>query len=117
MQTKTETTHDLPVLGMTCAACVRRVERAAVAVPGVASAEVNLPLSRARIVFDPQVASVEGAAAAIREAGYDVPADVLDAPNERKLAAIERAGHDETRGLRRDMSLAIAIAVATMILA
>ncbi len=117
MQTKAETTVDLPVLGMTCAACVRRVERAASAVPGVARAEVNLPLSRARIVFDPQLATIELAAAAIREAGYDVPADVLDAPNEKKLAAIERAGKGETRGLRRDATIAVVVALATMALA
>ncbi|MBA3455136.1 MAG: heavy-metal-associated domain-containing protein, partial [Deltaproteobacteria bacterium] len=44
---------DFPVLGMTCAACVRRVERAVTAVPGVARADVNLALSRARIELDP----------------------------------------------------------------
>src|ERR1700710_2757370 len=45
-----DTTIDLPVLGMTCAACVRRVERAVAGVAGVASAGGNLPLSRAPIV-------------------------------------------------------------------
>ena len=118
--TSPETIVDLPVLGMTCAACVRRVERAAGAVPGVSRAEVNLVSSRARIVFDPAIASrelVALTAKAIRDAGYDVPADILDAPNEKKLAAIERAGLDETRGLRRDAILAIGIAVATMALA
>ena len=117
MAISNETVIDLPVLGMTCAACVRRVERAAAAVPGVVRAEVNLPLSRARIAFDPAVGSILAAAAAIREAGYDVPADVLDAPAEKKLAAIERAGRDETRGLRRDATLAIALAAALMAIA
>ena len=117
MAISNETVIDLPVLGMTCAACVRRVERAAAAVPGVVRAEVNLPLSRARIAFDPAVGSILAAAAAIREAGYDVPADVLDAPTEKKLAAIERAGRDETRGLRRDATLAIALAAALMAIA
>src|SRR5689334_4656578 len=104
-----ETTLDLPVLGMTCAACVRRVEQAALAVPGVARAEVNLPLSRARIVLDPAVASASGAAAAIRAAGYEVPPDALDgAPGPSRMAAIERAHRDETAGLRRDAAIAIA---------
>ena len=103
-------TIDLPILGMTCAACVRRVERAALAVPGITSADVNLPLSRARIVIDPERTSIAGAAAAIRAAGYEVPADAIDdrSSGGARLAAIERAHVDETAGLRRDAILAIA---------
>jgi P-type Cu+ transporter len=40
---------DLSIEGMTCAACVRRVEGALSAVPGVVSASVNLANRRARI--------------------------------------------------------------------
>src|SRR6476619_1775155 len=114
-----ETTIDLPVLGMTCAACVRRVERAVTALPGVARAEVNLPLSRARIVIDPEVASARSAAGAIREAGYEVPDDALDtkATGESRLAAIERAEHDEVRTLRRDATLAIALTIPLLVIA
>ena len=43
---------EVALTGMTCAACVRRVEKAVLATPGVTGAEVNLPLSRARISFD-----------------------------------------------------------------
>ena len=117
MQNPGETVIDLPVLGMTCAACVRRVERAAAAVPGVLRAEVNLPLSRARLALGPAAAALPAAIAAIRAAGYDVPADVLDAPAEKKLAAIARAGRDETTGLRRDAALAIVLAIALMAIA
>ena len=115
-------TIDLPVLGMTCAACVRRVEKAIAAVPGVASAEVNLPLSRARLQADPEVVPV--AAAAIRDAGYEVPADVVDAvargeqarAGAERLEAIERASAREVRGLRRDATIAIALAVPLLVL-
>lgn len=123
-----EMTLDLPVLGMTCAACVRRVERAALAVPGVTSAEVNLPLSRARIVLDPEVASARGAAAAIRAAGYEVPADALELGGAAggagaagaagaQIEAIERAHREETAGLRRDAVIALAAAVPLLALA
>ncbi len=107
-------TVDLPVLGMTCAACVRRVERAIGAVPGVTSAEVNLVLSRARIVgeVDP-IAAV----AAIREAGYEVPADALAPAGPRRMAAIDRARADETRGLRRDAIVAIVLAIPLVAIA
>src|SRR5688572_19300791 len=112
-------TIDLPVLGMTCAACVRRVEKAVAAVPGVASADVNLPLSRARIVIDPSVATARGAADAIRKAGYEVPADALDqrVSAESKLAVIESAHRDETRGLKRDAVIAIAATIPLLAIA
>ncbi len=105
-----ETTIDLPVLGMTCAACVRRVERAVAAVPGVATAEVNLPLSRARITG---AATPGDVAAAIRAAGYEVPEDVLDAARTggAKLEVIERAEREEVGALRRDAALALALAL------
>ncbi len=55
---KTEKAAPLPVStdfgieGMTCASCVRRVEKAITAVPGVASASVNLATERATVQFD-----------------------------------------------------------------
>ena len=121
-------TIDLPVLGMTCAACVRRVERAISSLPGVSSADVNLPLSRARVELDPTVASVSGAAAAIRDAGYEVPADVVDAIargagdatpglGAARLAAIADAERAEVRTLERDATLAIGLTVPLLAIA
>jgi Cu+-exporting ATPase len=114
-----ETTIDLPVLGMTCAACVRRVEHAVAALPGVAKAEVNLPLSRARIVLDPERATTRGVADAIRDAGYEVPADLIDAQTggAARLAAIQRAEHDEVRALRRDAVIAFVLTVPLLVIA
>ena len=110
---------DLPVLGMTCAACVRRVEKAVAAVPGVASADVNLALSRARIELDPALATTAGAIAAIRAAGYEVPADVLDETRSggARLAAIEEATREDTASLRRDATIAIVLTVPLLAIA
>jgi len=110
---------DLPVLGMTCAACVRRVERAALAVPGVTRADVNLALSRARLELEPAITSVERAAAAIRAAGYEVPADVLDAgaTGGARLAAIEDAAREDVAALRRDAVRAIVLTVPLVAIA
>ena len=41
--------QSFPVEGMTCASCVRRVEKAIAAVPGVESASVNLATERAAV--------------------------------------------------------------------
>jgi len=65
-------TSALRIEGMHCASCVGRVERALRAVPGVASAEVNLATERARIQADGPV-SPQALREAVRNAGFDVP--------------------------------------------
>ncbi len=68
-----QSTVVLQVDDMSCASCVGRVERALKAVPGVASASVNLATERATVTG---VAPVETLLAAADRAGY--PAQVLD---------------------------------------
>jgi Cu+-exporting ATPase len=62
-----------PVGGMTCAACVGRVERGLKKVPGVQAATVNLATERAHVVYLPGAADPEALRGAVREAGYEVP--------------------------------------------
>ncbi|WP_337876795.1 copper-translocating P-type ATPase [Elioraea sp.] len=63
----------LPLSGLSCASCARRVERAATGVPGVATATVNLAAETAEIAYDPGLADAARIAAAIEAAGYGVP--------------------------------------------
>nr|WP_310386878.1 heavy metal translocating P-type ATPase [Roseateles sp.] len=75
-KTSNPQTFTLPVAGMTCASCVKRVEKALLRVPGVSSAEVNLAT---------EAASVSGSAemtlpllrAAVEAAGYSLPEQSL----------------------------------------
>ncbi len=60
----------LAIEGMTCASCVRSVERAAEQVPGVAVCEVNLADATARLELDLGRAAVDDVVRAIQEAGY-----------------------------------------------
>jgi Cu+-exporting ATPase len=59
-----------PVTGMTCASCVRRIEKALGKVQGVQAASVNLATEKARVVYDPSVASPAQMQAAVEKAGY-----------------------------------------------
>jgi Cu+-exporting ATPase len=65
------TALSLPIVGMTCASCVGRVERALKAVPGVHKAAVNLATERADITFT-GVADPQAAVRAIESVGYTV---------------------------------------------
>ena len=60
----------LDIGGMTCASCVRRVEKALVKLDGVEVAEVNLATEAASVVYDPNRVGPDQMAAAIATAGY-----------------------------------------------
>jgi Cu+-exporting ATPase len=60
---------------MTCASCVRRVERALEKTAGVEHASVNLATERASVRFDPTVASLDDLRAAVEKAGYGIRAE------------------------------------------
>jgi len=62
---------DLPVVGLSCASCVGRVERALRALPGASDVAVNLATGRAHLRLDPVDAGA--AVEAIVRAGYAVP--------------------------------------------
>jgi Cu+-exporting ATPase len=68
------------VSGMTCASCVRRIEKALSRVGGVEEASVNLATEKARVVFDPAAANLGQLKAAVEKAGYQVGSDRLSSP-------------------------------------
>ena len=61
---------NLPVEGMTCAACVGHVENALQSVPGMLEASVNLGTEKASVEFDPTEASFQAIEEAVSGAGY-----------------------------------------------
>jgi Cu+-exporting ATPase len=60
----------LPITGMTCASCVRRVERALGKVEGVESASVNLATERATVRYAPDLVGADSLKQAVEKAGY-----------------------------------------------
>src|SRR5688500_9078093 len=61
-------TTTMGITGMTCAACVMRVEKALRKVPGVVEASVNLASERAAVTFDPAQVSRDDFESAVRRA-------------------------------------------------
>jgi Cu+-exporting ATPase len=68
---------DLPIEGMTCAACAARIEKQLNKLPGV-SAAVNFASERARVEFDAGAVSAPQLVATIEKAGFKVPPQSLD---------------------------------------
>ncbi|MHB9102906.1 MAG: heavy metal translocating P-type ATPase, partial [Sulfuricella sp.] len=63
---------ELPIVGMTCAACSARLEKNLNKLPGVKAA-VNLASEKALIEFDPALASPAELVQAIQKTGFSVP--------------------------------------------
>ncbi len=83
----------IPVEGMTCASCVRRVETVAAKVPGVAASSVNFATKKLTVApgdgFSP-----EALTAAIEKVGYEVPAGAMQrALKDAGYAAPEASPH------------------------
>ncbi len=111
-------TLSLDITGMTCASCVRRVEKALRSVPGVREASVNLPLERATVTIDPRT-RVEALVRAVEEAGYGV-APSTEAPAgsdaQRRAEQRETAEDGERRALFRDFVIAAVTALPLLVL-
>ena len=60
----------LNIGGMTCASCVRRVEKTLTRVDGVVAASVNLANETATVSYDPAFTSLETLTAAVARSGY-----------------------------------------------
>ncbi|MFH1058361.1 MAG: heavy metal translocating P-type ATPase [Pseudomonadota bacterium] len=62
---------ELPVVGMSCAACATNVEHVlARKVPGVLAANVNIAAETATVEYDPEQTDLQAMAAAVDKAGY-----------------------------------------------
>ncbi len=83
------------VTGMTCASCVRRIEKSLSKVPGVAEVSVNLATEKATVAYDPTVAGPDQLKAAVEKAGYGVgayaaePTAVPSVPIPEEITATE----------------------------
>jgi Cu+-exporting ATPase len=105
---------DIGIEGMTCASCVRRVELAIAAVPGVLKASVNLATERATVesAGPVPIAAVE---AAIRQAGYE-PRRSNASGASGATDARQKAKDRELRDLKRDLTVAGALTLPIFLL-
>ncbi len=104
---------DIPVTGMTCAACSARVQRALERTPGVRSANVNLMTETATVGYDAAAISPEQLVNAIRETGYGAALPSAGGDVD-PLAARDAAHAEEWRDLRRKFIVSMIAAVIAM---
>jgi P-type Cu+ transporter len=71
---------DLPITGMTCASCVRTVERTLNKTAGVSEATVNLATERATVSYDSAQLNVNHLIQRVQDAGYGVATASIELP-------------------------------------
>ncbi len=98
-----------PVGGMTCAACVNRVEEALSGVPGVISANVNLGSEKATVEYTGEV-SFADLRKAVEDAGYTLGAEA------ETLEDVAVASQRELKGVRNRFIFAAVLAALIMLL-
>ncbi|MGV2124045.1 heavy metal translocating P-type ATPase [Agrobacterium vitis] len=105
-------TQELDIDGMNCASCVRRVEKALVAVPGVSLAAVNLATERATVTVTAET-DRQTLVSAVEQAGYHIrkPANP-EAPS----APLPDRRADETHRLTRMTVIAFLLTLPVFII-
>lgn len=103
---------ELPVTGMTCANCVRNVERALKKTDGVTNATVNFATERASVNYDPTLVDLDALVNRVKNAGYDVATAKIELPiTGMTCAACER---NVSRALKKpDGVLDVSVNLAT----
>jgi Cu+-exporting ATPase len=106
---------DIPVQGMTCAACQASVQKALQRQPGVLDAAVNLMMKNAAVTYDPAVTRPEALVEAIRDTGYEAEMPRPEQTAFEEQEARDRANEEEFRALRRKALASGAVGVLAMI--
>ena len=101
------------VRGMTCASCVRRVERALGAVEGVERASVNLATEQASVEVAPGV-DLAALRAAVDRAGYDLRLPDANEDEDSARDALAEERRREVRDLAIRTTFALVVAAASM---
>jgi Cu+-exporting ATPase len=108
--------QEVAISGMTCAACVRRVEMALAGVPGITSAEVSLATESARIEYVPGILDAATMREKVAAAGYEVDAAAEAEGIEETLKRRDEEREQEARSLLRRFWVGTALGLPVVII-
>jgi Cu+-exporting ATPase len=96
----------LPIHGMSCASCVKKVESVLSGLEGVIKASVNFATERASVQYVPGAVSLEDFKKAVKDAGYEIletgrieKEDVVDQERTAREAEFRKLKHKFITGL------------------
>jgi Cu+-exporting ATPase len=106
----------LPIRGMSCASCVKKVENALNGLEGVVRASVNFATERATVQYIPGAVSMEDFRRAVKEAGYEVLE--VEAAEKEDIVDREKAAREAEYGnLKRKFIIGVILVVPLFLFA
>jgi Cu+-exporting ATPase len=106
----------LPIHGMSCASCVKKVEGALNGLEGVVRASVNFATERATVEYIPGAVSMADFRRAVKEAGYEVLE--VEAVGKEDVVDREKAAREaEYRKLKKKLMTGVILVIPVFILA
>ncbi|HEX8688396.1 MAG TPA: cation transporter, partial [Pyrinomonadaceae bacterium] len=106
---------ELPLTGMTCAACARRIERRLQKAEGVSAASVNFATERASVEYDPARTGLRRLVRVVEDVGYGV-SELPASDSGDGVGGAEPARSAERRDLRRRFTLAALLSLPLLAL-
>ncbi len=105
---------EIPVTGMTCAACASRIQKGLSSAPGVKEAGVNFATERATVEYDPETATAADLVAAVKASGYGARLE----ENELQIEGLDMAVsggpvESELRALRGVLEAEVSLGTGT----
>lgn len=91
----------IQIHGMSCAACVRRVEQGLTSLNGVSKASVNLATEKAVVEYDPDTVDREAIKAKVNDLGYEVVEQEPTGPAKLQTTTISVGGMNCAACVRR----------------
>ena len=104
-------TKTYKIIGMSCAACARSIERVTSRIDGVESSAVNLAIEKLMVSYDPQRVTDDTIIKAVAKAGFTAADDVLDIQTEKRLK------DDELAGMKKRVIISAMFAVPLFLIA
>ena len=101
---------------MGCAACVARVQGTIRNMQGVQECNVSLASNTAQVDYDPKTVTAADIKKAVQDAGYDLIVVEGDDSDDEADSEAERLQEDYLRSLKRDMRIAVVLALLVMLL-
>lgn len=108
--------RDVPIEGMSCAACAARLERGLRKAAGVRSANVNFASKTATVEYDPAVLDESGIVREVEQIGYRAAPQPASEEGHAHGRAHEHGAEDE-RALKVRLALGVALAMPLMVIA
>ncbi|NIN01048.1 MAG: heavy metal translocating P-type ATPase [candidate division Zixibacteria bacterium] len=103
---------EVSILGMDCASCVQKIEKALLATKGITQAVVNLGTEKAKVEYLPSETRLDEIKKAIESTGYKV----MDVPGEEEVEDLERVQREkEYKKLKKKFSIGLILSLLIFI--